>query len=125
MPRIRSQTPDPTDLHVGARVRAERVRRGLSQSALANAIGVTFQQVQKYERGANRISASMLLRIANSLDVRVAELFPGREASAGRGVEIGVLEGGTELAERYAAMSSEQRASLLRIARELDSDTSA
>jgi transcriptional regulator with XRE-family HTH domain len=120
MPRTPIETPDPIDVHVGARVRAERNRCGLSQGELGTAIGVTFQQIQKYERGANRISASMLLRIANTLDVAVAELFPASEASAGGRIEIGALRGGTELAERFAAMTAGQRALLLQIAREFE-----
>jgi len=66
---------DPIDIAVGARIRLLRKVRGLSQQALAEAAGVTFQQIQKYERGANRVSASMLARIAKALDVPVAELF--------------------------------------------------
>ena len=67
MPRTLTQVTDATDIHVGRRVRAERNRCGLSQTTLGQAIGVTFQQVQKYERGSNRISASMLMRIARTL----------------------------------------------------------
>ena len=52
------RTPNPVDLHVGARVRMRRKQKGISQEALANRLKLTFQQVQKYERGANRISAS-------------------------------------------------------------------
>jgi transcriptional regulator with XRE-family HTH domain len=66
---------DPVDLAVGARIRLLRKMRGLSQQALAEATGVTFQQIQKYERGANRVSASMLARIAESLRTPVSELF--------------------------------------------------
>ena len=66
---------DPVDVAVGARIRLLRKVRGLSQQALAEAAGVTFQQIQKYERGANRVSASMLTRIARTLDVPVAEMF--------------------------------------------------
>ena len=57
---------DPIDVAVGARIRLLRKVRGLSQQALAEAAGVTFQQIQKYERGANRVSASMLTRIAKT-----------------------------------------------------------
>jgi transcriptional regulator with XRE-family HTH domain len=66
---------DPIDVALGARLRVLRLRRGLSQADMAVAIGVTFQQVQKYERGANRISASAAARIAARLEVPVAELF--------------------------------------------------
>ncbi len=66
--------PDPVDIVVGTRVRLLRQARKLSQGALADAIGVTFQQVQKYERATNRISISMLARIARALDTTVPEL---------------------------------------------------
>jgi len=66
--------PDPIDVGVGARVRLRRKSIGVSQSKLAEALGLTFQQVQKYERGTNRISASMLVKIASRLEISVAEL---------------------------------------------------
>jgi transcriptional regulator with XRE-family HTH domain len=66
--------PDPVDIVVGARVRLLRQARKLSQGALADAIGVTFQQVQKYERATNRISISMLARMARALDTTIPEL---------------------------------------------------
>ncbi len=69
-----SYEPDPIDVEVGARVRLQRKALGLSQTALAEALGLTFQQVQKYERGANRISASMLVRTAERLQTSVAAL---------------------------------------------------
>jgi len=67
--------PDPVDLHVGARVRLRRLLLGLSQSQLGDAIGMTFQQVQKYEKGANRISASMLHRISHVLHIPISFFF--------------------------------------------------
>ena len=72
---------DPVDVAVGARIRLLRKMRGLSQQALAEAAGVTFQQIQKYERGANRVSASMLARIAETLRAPVSELFGETEGS--------------------------------------------
>jgi transcriptional regulator with XRE-family HTH domain len=69
-----SYEPDPIDVEVGARVRLQRKALGLSQTALAEALGLTFQQVQKYERGANRISASMLVKTAQRLETSVAAL---------------------------------------------------
>jgi transcriptional regulator with XRE-family HTH domain len=68
------------DIAVGARVRLLRKARNVSQTALAEAIGVTFQQVQKYERASNRISISMLARIADTLGTNVAELVDERPA---------------------------------------------
>ncbi len=70
--------PDPVDIAVGARVRLLRKARNVSQATLAEAIGVTFQQVQKYERAANRISISMLARIAETLGTNIAELVDER-----------------------------------------------
>ncbi len=69
--------PDPVDLHVGARIRQHRMLLGMSQERLGEVIGLTFQQVQKYERGKNRVSASMLQRISNALDVPVSFFFDG------------------------------------------------
>lgn len=81
--------PNPVDVHVGARVRQRRMLLGLSQEKLGEAIGLTFQQVQKYERGANRVSASRLFDLSRVLQTdmnfffedmpaEVAERSPGR-----------------------------------------------
>lgn len=69
--------PNPVDLHVGARIRLRRRMQGVSQEKLADALGLTFQQVQKYERGANRVSASKLYEIAAALRAPVAYFFDG------------------------------------------------
>ncbi|GAA0627142.1 helix-turn-helix transcriptional regulator [Brevundimonas kwangchunensis] len=111
---------DPVDRHVGARIRAERTQAGLTQSQLGAAVGVTFQQIQKYERGANRVSASMLVRTAKALGVSVNCLFPDpegqtdEEAAAG----IGAFKDGRVLAECFASMAPEQRQLLVAIARD-------
>src|SRR3954447_21696179 len=70
-----TKMPDPLDTMVGARIRVFRIHRKISQTDLAEQIGVTFQQVQKYEKGTNRIGASRLSRIAGVLGVSVGELF--------------------------------------------------
>jgi transcriptional regulator with XRE-family HTH domain len=82
--------PNPVDIHVGSRVRLRRTLLGLSQERLADALGLTFQQVQKYERGANRIGASRLHQLSHILEVPVSFFFeemgtgPGTtEAGAG------------------------------------------
>ena len=72
----------PLDAMVGARIRMLRVNRGMSQTMLAERIGVTFQQVQKYERGAIRVGASRLSQIASVLDVSVGELFESSGAES-------------------------------------------
>jgi transcriptional regulator with XRE-family HTH domain len=67
--------PDRVDLHVGARIRMRRLLLGLNQQGLARKLGITFQQVQKYENGANRVSASRLSEIAEALGIRVGYFF--------------------------------------------------
>ena len=67
--------PNPTDLHVGQRLRLRRTLLGLSQEKLALSVGLTFQQVQKYERGTNRVSASRLYELAQALEVDVGFFF--------------------------------------------------
>ncbi|MCC3862346.1 helix-turn-helix domain-containing protein [Pseudemcibacter aquimaris] len=68
-------SPDPVDIHVGARVRLRRTLLGMSQEKLGKALGLTFQQVQKYERGANRIGSSRLFQLSRILDVPVSFFF--------------------------------------------------
>lgn len=69
--------PDPIDLYVGTRVRARRAGLRISQTKLGDALGITFQQVQKYENGANRVGASNLFKIAKVLGVDVGFFFEG------------------------------------------------
>ena len=69
--------PQPIDRHVGTRIRHKRMMLGVSQEALGDALGVTFQQVQKYEKGMNRVGASRLQAIANFLEVPVSYFFDG------------------------------------------------
>jgi transcriptional regulator with XRE-family HTH domain len=76
--------PDPVDVHVGARIRARRLLIGMNQETLADRLGLTFQQVQKYEGGANRVSASRLSRIADILGVDVDYFFIGLDGESGR-----------------------------------------
>jgi|SRR5579884_1166728 len=71
------KAPDPIDRHVGSRVRMRRMMLGMSQEKLGDALGLTFQQVQKYEKGANRIGASRLQQIAHILQVPVSFFFEG------------------------------------------------
>ena len=75
--RRKADTPHPVDIHVGARVRLRRIELGMSQEKLAAELGLTFQQVQKYERAANRISASRLYHIGKVLDVKVPFFYEG------------------------------------------------
>jgi transcriptional regulator with XRE-family HTH domain len=80
---IAKKAPNPTDKHVGARVRMRRMMLGMSQEKLGDALGLTFQQVQKYEKGANRIGASRLQQIAHILQVPVAFFFEGAPSVPG------------------------------------------
>jgi transcriptional regulator with XRE-family HTH domain len=74
---------EPTDIHVGARVRMRRLMLGWSQTQLGEALGITFQQVQKYEKGTNRISASRLQHISDLLQVPVPFFFEGAPHARG------------------------------------------
>lgn len=113
--------PHPVDVAVGARVRTARVARGLSQAALAEQLGLTFQQVQKYERGANRISASKLVEIAQSLELAPAEFLEGLDSGAAQapGPSAIGLPGAPELLASYARLPVHIRRALVRLARDL------
>lgn len=77
------KTPNPIDKHVGSRVRMRRVLIGMSQEKLGEALGITFQQIQKYEKGTNRIGASRMQQIATVMGVPVSYFFedaPGAQA---------------------------------------------
>jgi transcriptional regulator with XRE-family HTH domain len=83
--RRKADTPHPVDVHVGRRVRERRIELGISQEKLAAELGLTFQQVQKYERAANRISASRLYRMGITLGVDAPYFFQGYQDDAGFG----------------------------------------
>ena len=70
-----TSNPDPIDIHVGSRVRMRRTLLGMSQSKLGDALGLTFQQIQKYERGANRIGSSRVYKLSKILDVPISYFF--------------------------------------------------
>jgi transcriptional regulator with XRE-family HTH domain len=74
---LAKKAPNPTDKHVGSRVRMRRMMLGMSQEKLGDALGLTFQQVQKYEKGTNRIGASRLQQISHILQVPVSFFFEG------------------------------------------------
>jgi transcriptional regulator with XRE-family HTH domain len=77
---IAKKAPNPIDKHVGSRVRMRRMMLGMSQEKLGDALGLTFQQVQKYEKGTNRIGASRLQQISYILQVPVSFFFEGAPA---------------------------------------------
>ncbi len=81
--------PSSVDVHVGGRVRVRRRLINMTQETLADLIAVTFQQVQKYERGSNRISASKLFAIAEALEVPISYFFDGLEETTGEGSDNG------------------------------------
>jgi transcriptional regulator with XRE-family HTH domain len=116
---------DPIDVHVGARIRGLRKQRGLTQTDLANALGVTFQQVQKYERGSNRVSASMMVRAARCLEVAPAYFFEGVDSIPSDGGPVSPFlamaadRAGLELAEAWAGIPSEKRRVLVDLAKSL------
>jgi transcriptional regulator with XRE-family HTH domain len=128
MQAVNREGPDPIDVAVGARVRIRRRWLGLSQTQLANALGITFQQVQKYERGANRVSASMLVKIAAKLETTVAALV-GEDGSAP--VEAIIYAqlatpGATDLLAAFAKISDgEARRAVLTITQALSGEASA
>ncbi|OLP45137.1 helix-turn-helix domain-containing protein [Rhizobium oryziradicis] len=80
--------PNPIDIHVGSRIRLRRTMLGMSQEKLGEALGITFQQIQKYEKGTNRVGASRLQNISTILNVPVSFFFedaPGEQAAGGAG----------------------------------------
>lgn len=114
--------PDPIDVSVGTRIRLTRKLRRLSQQALAEGIGVTFQQVQKYERGVNRVSASMLLRIAEVLDVEISDLFgraDARQAIDDSLAKLLSVPGALDMLNGYSGLSGESRTALVSLMRAL------
>jgi len=113
---------NPIDVHVGKMVRARRKALNMSQTELADALGLTFQQVQKYERGANRISASKLYETARTLKVEISAFFEGLDALDGEAAPFAAfadfleLDGASALAIAYVGLSPIQRRRLLDLA---------
>ena len=103
--------PHRLDLAIGLRIRERRRKVGLSQQALAEKVGVTFQQVQKYERGTNRVSFSRLVEIADTLTCRLGDLTEGLDQdhapeALGQLNALLALDGALEMLEAYAAIPS-------------------
>jgi len=92
MKRKTSEHPDPVDVHVGGRVRLRRTLLGMSQEKLGAALNLTFQQIQKYERGSNRIGSSRLYQLSRILDVPVSFFFDDMPSAIGQRAS-GVSEG--------------------------------
>lgn len=83
MADAKPKKPNPVDVHVGSRVRLRRTMQSMSQEKLGDALGITFQQIQKYEKGTNRIGASRMQQIAAALKVPISFFFEGAPSSAG------------------------------------------
>jgi transcriptional regulator with XRE-family HTH domain len=128
------KAPNPVDLHVGGRVRMRRKFLGLSQEGLGGHLDLTFQQVQKYERGSNRISASKLYQISSALKVPIAYFFDGygdglapdgfRESASEQFVHGFLMTTeGIELAEAFPRIrSAKHRRKILDLVRVLSED---
>jgi transcriptional regulator with XRE-family HTH domain len=97
---ITEDGPDPVDVHVGARLRQRRTLLGMSQEKLAAAFGVSFQQIQKYERGANRVSASRLHQLTRILNVPVGYFFEGMTDTLQNGAAAHPVGDGEMVASR-------------------------
>jgi transcriptional regulator with XRE-family HTH domain len=120
-----NKTPDPMDVALGAAVRIRRRTIGMSQEALAEQCGVSFQQIQKYENGANRISFSRLVQIARALRCRVVDLMdvldtPGQEPTGDMDL-LGRMRtpGALELLAAFERLPPDARASLVNFMRTL------
>jgi transcriptional regulator with XRE-family HTH domain len=114
--------PDPVDIGAGARIRIRRRMMNLSQSDLAEALGVSFQQVQKYERGANRVSLSMAVKIAKKLEMTVAEIVGEVPRAGGQVLDADTLQrlsimGADQLLKSYSEIEDGKvRVALLTLA---------
>ena len=111
----------PVDAHVGKRIRHRRWMLGMTQQQLADRVGIKFQQIQKYETGMNRVSASRLYEIAGVLDVPVAFFFEGLggEAPSPNAADILADKEAMELIRAYYAIPEAQRRRLFDLARVL------
>lgn len=87
-----TRKPNPIDIHVGGRIRLRRMMSGLSQERLGEHMGLTFQQIQKYEKGANRVGASRLFQLAQVLEVPVSYFFDDLESDEASGLASGFAE---------------------------------
>lgn len=121
-------TPHPLDIALGSRVRLRRKELGMSQDQLARAVGITFQQVQKYEHGTNRISFSRLVEMSEALECSVGDLIGNLDKSKSSGSlskQIAYLTepGASDLLEAYASIESpKRRRAILNLARQLAND---
>ncbi|RYE64799.1 MAG: XRE family transcriptional regulator [Oxalobacteraceae bacterium] len=111
--------PDPIDLHVGGALRRRREALGITQSTLSRAIGVTFQQLQKYEQGQNRIAASRLYAACQRLDLPVSDLFPPLATSDAPALSVAPPTRGAAILALFEGLSGSRRRLALLLLREL------
>jgi transcriptional regulator with XRE-family HTH domain len=122
---LSGNTPDPKDVDLGARIRSRRRALHLTQEKLAERCGVTFQQIQKYEQGTNRIYFSRAVQIADALDCSLIDLMETSHNGASkiletpRATNCDLAAGAGELLEMYEQMSTRSRSALLTLVREL------
>jgi len=110
------KSPNPVDIHIGKRIRMARLLLSISQEKLGDALGLTFQQVQKYEKGTNRVGGSRMLQISKTLQVPVAYFYegvPGGNAAASEKQKTFVDDfivsaGGIDLAKAYVALPNDK-----------------
>lgn len=117
----------PVDAHVGKRIRHRRWMVGMTQQQLADRVGIKFQQIQKYETGMNRVSASRLYDIAHEMDVTVGFFFEGLEGSETTKPASDLLgdKEALELIRAYYSIPETQRRRLFELARALSETTAA
>ena len=109
-------TPDGVDVHVGQRLKVRRKLLGLSQEKLAETIGLTFQQIQKYERGMNRISAGRLYQFSKVLEVPISFFFENLKQSASNSVQnLGLSDNGQDAFMHDDFMNSDETLDLVRV----------
>ncbi len=109
--------PDPVDVHVGKRIRERRVSLGMSQEKLGDYLGLSFQQFQKYEKGANRISASKLWALSNFFKVSIEWFFEGLGKASKGQKDVMTRPEAHQLARYYSACPASTRKRLLALIR--------
>jgi transcriptional regulator with XRE-family HTH domain len=123
-----AKRPDAVDVYVGQRVRMRRLQMGISQEVLGKRLNLTFQQVQKYEKGSNRVSASRLQQISNILNVPVAWFFkdaPGSSGGDNGGPHNAAFtrfiaeQGGQKLMECWVKLTTVERSAVVGLAQNL------
>ncbi|MDZ4371750.1 MAG: helix-turn-helix transcriptional regulator [Phenylobacterium sp.] len=128
MSEVSTKAPDPMDIALGAAVRIRRRTIGMSQEALAEQCGVSFQQIQKYENGTNRISFSRLVQISRALRCRVTDLmdvFDGSDKETAEDLDLLTrmrTPGALELLTAYERLPADVRSSLVTLVRTLTTE---